>query len=147
MPRKRELFLKRQRLIKLYGDDPRECRRCHIEKPTGEFPRFSKWTIFTCRACHPQYKRGGKPERERKRQWTLHNQEKRKVHKIVEYAVKRGELVRECCQRCGAIKNIQSHHDDYSRPFHIMWLCPKCHAARHIELGYHRRPRTQMGVA
>ncbi|WJN64480.1 hypothetical protein Erwinia_phage_Papaline_00012 [Erwinia phage Papaline] len=58
-------------------------------------------------------------------------QEKRKVNAAFNNAVRRGELVRpEHCSRCGGSKP-QGHHEDYSRPFDVMWLCQKCHSAHH----------------
>lgn len=32
---------------------------------------------------------------------------------------------------CGS-RNAQAHHDDYSRPLDVTWLCPSCHAAEHV---------------
>lgn len=53
--------------------------------------------------------------------------------KQVEYALKSGKMTRKPCERCGAL-NAQAHHDDYSRPLEVMWLCPKDHKERHREL-------------
>lgn len=48
-------------------------------------------------------------------------------------AVSRGEIVRPEFCGCGAEKP-HAHHEDYSRPLDVMWLCRKCHDARHREL-------------
>lgn len=53
----------------------------------------------------------------------------------VYYAVKRGELVKPGhCSRCPETHRIEGHHDDYSRPLDVMWLCTACHRVRHREL-------------
>ena len=53
----------------------------------------------------------------------------------VRYALKVGRLVKPAmCERCTAT-NIAAHHDSHSRPLAVSWLCPRHHAARHVELG------------
>lgn len=37
------------------------------------------------------------------------------------------------CEVCGDV-NSQGHHEDYSRPLEVMWLCQKHHSARHMEM-------------
>ena len=39
------------------------------------------------------------------------------------------------CERCDKPAE-HKHHEDYTRPLQVMYLCAKCHAARHIELGW-----------
>lgn len=58
------------------------------------------------------------------------------AHNAVARAVVSGELVRpEKCSRCKVPCSVNGHHDDYSKPLEVMWLCVLCHAARHKELG------------
>jgi hypothetical protein len=52
----------------------------------------------------------------------------------VQAAVNRGDLVRKPCEVCGAEKT-HAHHDDYSKPLDVMWLCPKHHRERHEVIG------------
>ena len=66
--------------------------------------------------------------------WNVANPEKRRAQKNVEYALKSGKLIRQPCERCGAIERIQAHHDDYSKPLDVMWLCQVHHKERHREL-------------
>ena len=43
-------------------------------------------------------------------------------------AVKSGKLKRaKSCQRCGARAMVDGHHEDYSKPLDITWLCRRCH--------------------
>lgn len=68
-----------------------------------------------------------------KRKWQKANPEKRKAHKLVEMALRSGSITRSSCERCGSA-NAQAHHDDYTKPLDVIWLCPKDHKARHAEL-------------
>lgn len=45
-------------------------------------------------------------------------------------AIARGELVRQPCEKCQAAK-AEAHHDDYTKPLAVRWLCRRCHAAHH----------------
>ena len=55
---------------------------------------------------------------------------------MVEYqkALYRGILVREACSVCGTNVSVLGHHEDYSRPLDVRWLCPKHHGLSHREI-------------
>lgn len=48
----------------------------------------------------------------------------------VKWAVKSGKLKRKPCEVCGK-KRTEGHHDDYSKPLVVVWLCRKHHVERH----------------
>lgn len=50
----------------------------------------------------------------------------------VRHAVKTGRLMRLPCEVCGT--TAHAHHDDYTRPLDVRWLCGVHHRARHREL-------------
>lgn len=54
----------------------------------------------------------------------------------VRRAIKKGVLVRNTeCEFCGdSTVKIQAHHDDHAKRLDVMWLCPPCHAKRHVSL-------------
>lgn len=62
--------------------------------------------------------------------WNQKHPEKRKAHKAVEYAIKRGDLCRMACEVCGETK-AHAHHDNYSKPLEVIWLCSTHHRERH----------------
>lgn len=54
------------------------------------------------------------------------------ARKAVRNAIRRGDIKRQPCEVCGAIR-VQAHHDDYSRPLDVRWLCPVHHAEHHAK--------------
>ena len=57
------------------------------------------------------------------------------AHSKVARAVLRGLVTKgQHCEQCGGLP-VHGHHDDHSKPYEVMWLCPVCHAHRHGELG------------
>jgi hypothetical protein len=54
------------------------------------------------------------------------------AHNAVSNAIRDQKLVPpKNCESCGAIKPIQAHHDDYSKPYEVRWLCQFCHSQWH----------------
>jgi hypothetical protein len=43
---------------------------------------------------------------------------------------KLGMLAPQPCEDCGAA-NVEKHHEDYSKPLAVTWLCRRCHNKRH----------------
>lgn len=61
------------------------------------------------------------------------------AHSKLEKAIKRGEVTKpDACERCGKTYRfkdgrtaIQGHHEDYTKPLEVIWLCQKCHFEEH----------------
>ena len=45
-------------------------------------------------------------------------------------AIRRGKIKREPCEVCGA-ERVEAHHDDYSKPLVVRWLCRQHHRELH----------------
>lgn len=69
-----------------------------------------------------------------KRAYRMKNRHKARAHDLVRRALARGELISQPCERCGATEQVDAHHEDYTKPLDVVWLCRQCHAQRHIEL-------------
>ena len=51
---------------------------------------------------------------------------------LVQYAVKTGILQKpNMCSICFMEGKIEAHHDDYSKPLEVRWLCIGCHSDYH----------------
>ena len=60
----------------------------------------------------------------------LRHPEKAKANQMVGKAIKSGKLIRLPCEKCGNPKS-EGHHDDYSKPLDVRWLCFKHHREHH----------------
>lgn len=49
-------------------------------------------------------------------------------------ARKKGLITRKPCEVCGSSKKINAHHEDYSKPLEVIWLCSRHHGERHREI-------------
>lgn len=56
--------------------------------------------------------------------------EHHRAREAVKRAKKSGKLIAEPCFNCGE-KNVEAHHEDYSKPLVVKWMCVKCHHALH----------------
>lgn len=46
---------------------------------------------------------------------------------IVEWGMRKPST----CQKCGCECNTHGHHEDYSKPLDVIWVCAACHSAIH----------------
>jgi hypothetical protein len=60
---------------------------------------------------------------------------KRLARDAVSNAIRDGHLTPRPCEVCGCTP-AQAHHDDYSRPLDVQWLCFKHHRIRHGQLAH-----------
>lgn len=92
-----------------------------------------------CRMKQARYRAAGKvnvPASARQAANSRYRQkypEKAKANIAVGNAVKSGALVKQPCEVCGCA-NVEAHHDDYSKPLDVKWLCDAHHKERHREL-------------
>jgi hypothetical protein len=56
--------------------------------------------------------------------------EKFRARQAVKYALKTGKLIKQPCEVCNSHKS-EAHHDDYSKPLDVRWLCRIHHNEHH----------------
>lgn len=82
-----------------------------------------------CRLCHNAYQRETRPkyfELSKRDRFRSGARAYANVYKG------RGKLVQQPCEVCASKVNIQMHHENYSKPLEVNWLCVECHTDLHI---------------
>lgn len=130
------------------------CFKCLTAKPLSEFYRHSAMGdghLNKCKECtkadvkqHRQdnwqkvkdydRRRASQPHRvakakEIQSRWKAEHPDRRAAQLKVQYALRKGLLVKTPCLVCGG--KAESHHPDYSRPLDVVWLCPAHHKQTH----------------
>lgn len=67
----------------------------------------------------------------KKRKLLAYDQKKRRAGAYARQAKWKGRLIEDPCEKCGATADIHMHHDDYSKPLEVRWLCRGCHEIEH----------------
>jgi hypothetical protein len=62
--------------------------------------------------------------------WREANPEKYAAQRLLFNALRRGLIVREPCEICGALE-VEAHHEDYSKPLQVRFLCRRHHREYH----------------
>lgn len=62
--------------------------------------------------------------------YILNHGAKRKAQCALNNAVRDGRVIKLSCEVCGDPKS-EGHHEDYSKPLEVRWLCNKHHREEH----------------
>ena len=68
----------------------------------------------------------------RQREWQRAHPEADRAHQRVNSALKTGRLTKQPCSKCGSVKGVEAHHEDYNQPLTVTWLCGPCHQSLHV---------------
>ena len=60
-------------------------------------------------------------------------------------ALRLGDLVRQPCAKCGDADS-EAHHEDYSKPLDVTWLCRPCHNRAHGRQGRRKADSRQKSL-
>ena len=82
-----------------------------------------------CHACHAAYVRATRPKHS---ELTDEQRLKANARSYANTYKGRGKLIPQPCESCGD-PETESHHDDYSKPLDVRWLCRKCHLTHHAQ--------------
>lgn len=102
------------------------CRHCGGNLVDGVAPKSGRKLRY-CPKCHSKAKRLAKSVRPDRAVAQL------RAHKAISRAIRLGHLQRKPCDVCGQAP-AEGHHDDYSKPLEVVWLCRSHHRQRHLEL-------------
>lgn len=118
----------------------KECRECHIEKPLSDYYRHAMMRdghLNKCKPCVRSRVRRHRDENidrirayDRKRGYREYDAVKAAARRKVNHELAAGRLVRKPCVRCGDVK-AEAHHEDYSKPLDVVWMCKTHHAEAH----------------
>jgi hypothetical protein len=67
----------------------------------------------------------------RNREYREKNPEKYKAHCCVNNAMRDKRLFKKPCVVCKTTKRLEAHHEDYSKPLDVTWLCSIHHSQLH----------------
>lgn len=138
--------------LRQYSWHMKTCFKCNIKKDLDCFykhPQMADGYLNKCKGCSKKdvmsnreskvdyyrgydAKRQQDPERRKKKavylkRFRQKNSLMNAAHCKVQRAIKKGILIRGNCSMCNATEDIHAHHEDYSKPLEVIWLCVKCH--------------------
>lgn len=131
----------------------KECFKCGEVKHLSEFYKHKKMRdghLGKCKTCTKSDStkhrndnidacriydraRGNRQSQEYLREYRAKNPEKYKAHCAVNNAIRDKRMFKLPCQECGSEVGVHGHHEDYSKPLSVIWLCPVHHKQRHSE--------------
>lgn len=79
-----------------------------------------------------------------KRAYLDRNPLKRAAHTATRNAIRDGKLIPQPCEKCSDPK-AEAHHDDYSKPLDVRWLCKRHHDEHHAALRVMARQQHNAG--
>lgn len=60
------------------------------------------------------------------------NPEKKKAVQMVNNRINKGTMTKpDKCELCAKKAKVEGHHEDYSKPLDVLWLCKSCHTKIH----------------
>jgi hypothetical protein len=134
----------------------KRCFKCGEEKPRSEFYKhkgMGDGLLGKCKECTKEdatrhrnnnldrireydRDRGNRQTPEYLRDLRTRHPQQYKAQNSVNNAVRNGRMKREkVCQVCSGRGKIHAHHDDYSFPLSVRWLCAACHSQWHRDNG------------
>lgn len=99
------------------------CLEC---KRVFEFPLAQKNRIFCSNSCALAFSNKARVTRP-----GLHKELQEVAQHAVEAFVRRVKPGQQICVNCESTKFVEAHHEDYSYPLRVCWLCHRCHSRHH----------------
>lgn len=132
----------------------KRCFKCGAEKPLTEFYKHKGMAdghLNKCKDCTKsdnlkhrwknidgarEYDRdrGNRQDPEYLKSWRTKFPNKYRAHISLNNALRDGKIVKLPCEICGCERSV-AHHDDYSKPLNVRWLCQAHHKQWHRDNG------------
>ena len=135
----------------------KKCFKCGLILPIEEFyahPEMKDGHLNKCKECTRQdvrVRRIGNPgklrdyevgrssnpdrkayQKDRCKRIRENRPDRYRAQTAVNNAVRDGRIIKpNICEICNCICKPLAHHDDYSKPLKVLWVCPKCHRDIH----------------
>lgn len=137
------------------GKTHKVCFKCKEKKPVEDFYRHSAMAdgyVGKCKDCNradvtahraahrpaiafaekhraqtPARKKQARDSQQRRKE---NRPEREQARYLTTNAIRDGRLIRQPCEVCRSIK-VEAHHDDYTKPLDVRWLCRKHHLEHH----------------
>lgn len=131
-------------------ESEKKCTKCEQVKLESEFYQTSKTARSSkCKECtkrdnrlnrskridyYTEYERRRSKSPDRVAKLPAYRKHRPQYKKIANYtvsnAIRDGRLVRGPCEVCGS-SDVEAHHDDYTKPLDVRWLCFRHHRELH----------------
>jgi len=128
------------------------CKKCGTVKTLDEFyvsKKAKDGHMYRCKECCLNYYLVNRDRIAANKRWPAHKKamarvdaasrkrhpDRYRARDAVSNAVRDGRLVRQPCEVCGEVK-AHGHHDDYSKPLDVRWLCRKHHLEVHGKVAH-----------
>ena len=133
----------------------KHCVKCGINKQNSEFYHNKNNADKLSGKCKECYKEGVREnyrknrdyyikyekERRKKPEWKIVREKFRGKYEekyperlaakiILNHAIETGKIKKQPCQICSA-KRVEAHHEDYTKPLDVDWLCNMHHRQKH----------------
>lgn len=107
-----------------------ECPSCKRSRQNAGNAKRDLSAYAKARYTRPDVKDAYRQYHERKRATDPEYAVRRAARRKVATEIEAGRMAREACQVCST-EDADAHHDDYSRPLDVIWLCRAHHMERH----------------
>lgn len=87
------------------------------------------------RANYLKTEKGKKAHNKATKKHYQNNKHKRHAEQLAWRALRNGFITQQPCIECGRTDDVEMHHEDYSKPLDVIFLCPTHHKTRHSNIG------------
>lgn len=108
------------------------CKECANAK-NRDYYRRNKDKVSKKVYEYKHTEKGKRVMNESAKKWKESNPKKYLSHLAVKQGLKYGFIEKKDCEVCGD-PEVHAHHDDYDKPWDVVWLCPQHHKDHHAKL-------------